>query len=495
MKSHSSLRDGILLKRMASFSKGCHPIILLLLPLLPLRAEVSMPYFFGDGMVLQQQTQAPIWGKAAPASHVVVSSSWDGYSYHAKADEQGRWQVKVQTPTAGGPYTVAITEEGQPSITFKEVYSGEVWLLGGQSNMEMPLQGYRDQPVYGSLQEIVHSAEYPIHWFKVHRHSTTTAVDTVKHSQWKKSAPDNAGDISAAGWFFAKQLSQALRVPIGLIACNYGGSSVEAWMSPSKLQAYADVNVPGPGEAIPVVNRTPSTLFNGMLNPLIGYAIKGCLWYQGESNYQHPDQYADRFAALVADWRTRWGQGDFPFYYAQIAPYDYRILKEAGYVNSAYLREAQRLAESTIPASGMIVLLDEGDSTCIHPGNKAAVGERFALLALAKTYGWSSNGLLSPKVKDVTFEGAQAIIRFDEAPVGLSTFGKSLTGFELAGSDSLFHPATAVINKGGVVVTSTAVSQPVAVRYGFTDYLKGSLKGANGLPVSSFYHSPSIRLF
>ena len=462
------------------------PLFGFLLPLLALQAEVRLPYFFGDGMVLQQQTQAPVWGWAKPGARVDVTAGWDRYTYQTKADEQGRWQVKVQTPTAGGPYFLTIKEEGQLVLTLKDVYSGEVWLLGGQSNMEMPLQGYRDQPVYGSLQEIVQSAEYPIHWFKVHRHSTTTAMDTVKNSQWKKSAPDNAGEISATGWFFAKQLSQALKVPIGLIACNYGGSTVEAWMSPSKLQAYADVNVPGPGDAIPVVNRTPSTLFNGMLNPLIGYAIKGCLWYQGESNYQHPDQYTERFAAMVADWRARWNQGDFPFYYAQIAPYDYRILKEADYVNSAYLREAQRLAESTIPASGMIVLLDEGDSTCIHPRNKAAVGERFALLALAKTYGWSSKGLLSPKVKEVTIEGTQAIIRFEEAPVGLSSFGQPLTGFELAGPDSLFYQATAVIDKGRVVVNSAAVTEPVTVRYGFTDYLKGTLKGANGLPVSSF---------
>lgn len=455
--------------------------------MLPLRAELTLPYFFGDGMVLQQRTQAPVWGWTQPDSRVTVRTSWDKTRYQVTADRLGRWKVSLKTPSAGGPFTLTISDASGSKLTLRDVYVGEVWLLGGQSNMEMPLQGYRDQPVYGSQQEIVHSAEYPVHWFKVHRHSVTTAVDTVKHSRWKKSDPTNADEISATGWFFAKRITLALKVPVGLIACNYGGSTVEAWMSPESLQPYADVKLPGPGDPIPVVNRTPSTLFNGMLHPIIGYAIRGCLWYQGESNYQHPDQYTERFAAMVADWRTRWGQGDFPFYYAQIAPYDYRLLQESDYVNAAHLREAQRLAEFRIPAAGMIVLLDVGDSTCIHPGYKAAVGERFAWLALAKTYGWPSKGMLSPRVSTLRVEGNQAIVTFEEAPVGLSTFGEPLRGFELAGPDGVFHPAVAVIEQGKVRVTSSLVPAPVALRYGFTDYLKGSLKGTNGLPVSSFH--------
>jgi len=461
-------------------------ITAILLAFTPLKAEIGVPYFFGENMVLQQNTQTPVWGTATPGSTVKVKTSWNNYTYSAKTDDDGKWKVSVQTPSAGGPYVMVFTEDDQTPVTINNVFIGEVWLLAGQSNMEIPLQGYRDQPIDGSAMEILKSGGRNIHWFKVHRSSSTVELDTVKNSYWKIAAPENAGELSATGWFFAKLLSEQLHVPIGLINCYYGGSTVEAWMRPELLAGYNDYSIPGAGDTIPVVNRTPTTLYKGMLRPVIGYGMRGCIWYQGESNYIWPDRYKELFPSMVNDWRKLWDQGDFPFYYAQIAPYDYSILKEENYINSAYMRDAQRVVESVIPNSGMVVLLDAGDSLSIHPRDKAKVGERFAMLALSKTYGVQTPGMSSPRYKSMEIKGNEIELSFDEAPVGLSTFGKDLTDFEVAGNDSVFHPAKARIEKAKVIVTSQDTVPPVAVRYGFRDFVRGNLKGANGLPVSSF---------
>jgi len=464
----------------------CILIAVIFLTFAQSKAEITLPYFFGENMVLQQNAQTPVWGKAAPNTTLKIKTSWNNYTYTAKAGDDGKWKVSVQTPSAGGPYVLVFTESDQLSIILNNVFIGEVWLLAGQSNMEIPLQGYRDQPIDGSAVEILRSGGRNIHWFKVNRSSSTVGLDTVKNSSWKITAPENAGELSAIGWFFAKMLSEQLNVPIGLINCFYGGSTVEAWMRPELLTAYSDYSIPGAGDKIPVVNRTPTTLFKGMINPIIGYGIRGCIWYQGESNYIWPDRYKELFPSMVDDWRKLWGQGDFPFYYAQIAPYDYRILKEDNYVNSAYMRDVQRVLEPLIPNSGMVVLLDAGDSICIHPREKAKVGERFAMLALSKTYGIKTPGMSSPKYKNMVINGNEIELNFDEAPLGLSTFGKELTDFEIAGSDSIFHPAKARIDKARIIISSLDTVPPVAVRYGFRDYVKGNLKGANGLPVSSF---------
>jgi len=240
------------------------------------------------------------------------------------------------------------------------------------------LQGFRDQPVEGSTMEILKSGGRHIHWFKVNRSSSTVALDTVKQASWKVAAPDNAGEISATGWFFAKLLAEQLNVPIGLIACNYGGSSVEAWMRPELLAGYTDYVIPGKGEKISVVNRTPTTLYNGMLHPVIGYGIRGCLWYQGESNSRQAKEYQTLFPALIADWREKWGQGEFPFLFVQIAPYN---------LMPPEIREAQLLTWKKTPNTAMTVTTDVGHRSNIHPILKEPVGARLALAARALAYG------------------------------------------------------------------------------------------------------------
>ena len=449
-------------------------------------AKITLPYFIGDNMVLQQNTLTPVWGKASPGSTVKVKTSWNNSVYTAKTSDDGKWKVSIKTTFAGGPYVLSFIEGDKMQEIISNVYLGEVWLLGGQSNMEIPMKGYRDQPIDGSTFEILKSSNRNIHWFKVNRSSSTVKLDTVKNSIWEVAAPENTGELSATGWFFAKFLSEHLNVPIGLLVCNYGGSTVEAWMRPELLTEYNDYEIPGPGGKIPVPNRTPTTLFNGMLNPIIGYGMRGCIWYQGESNYIWPERYMKLFPSMVNDWRELWGQGEFPFFYAQIAPYEYRILKESNYVNSAYMRDAQRRIEPLIKNSGMIVLLDAGDSTFIHPRDKKKVGERFAMLALEKTYDVKTVGMQSPRYKSMEIKGNEIELSFEEVPMGLSTFGKELVDFEIAGNDKVFKQAKARISSAKVIVTAPEGMSPVAVRYGFRDYVTGNLKGVNGMPVSTF---------
>lgn len=461
-------------------------IVLCLCFIVNANAEIRLPYFFGDNMVLQQKTMAPMWGDARPNTTIKIFTGWDKKNYKIQTGQNGKWKIFITTPSAGGPYEITINEPGTKPMTLKNVMIGEVWLISGQSNMEIPLQGYRDQPVYGSSNEIIKSAGRNIHWFKVHRSPAVTPLDTVKNSSWKVAAPDNVAELSATGWFFAKYLAEQLNVPVGLICCYYGGSSVEAWMRPELLEQWKDYEIPQNKEAIKSPNRTPTVLFKGMLHPIIGYGIKGCLWYQGESNYVWPERYMTLFPMMIKDWREQWKQGDFPFYYAQIAPYDYSILKESNYRNSALMRESQRRIEPDLKNSGMIVLLDAGDSICIHPGDKKTVGERFATMALTRTYGLKTINMNSPKYKSMEIKGNEIEISFDDAPNGLSTFGLPLTDFEIAGADSVFHPARARISAAKVLVSSSEVLNPVNVRYAYKDYVKGVLKGVNGMPVSSF---------
>ena len=279
-----------------------------------------------------------------------------------------------------------------------------------------------------------------------------------------------------------------LDVPVGLINCSFSGSYAEAWMTPETLKEFG-VKIPVKGDTIKAVSRTPTTLYNGMLHPIAGYGIKGALWYQGESNYDDPDKYEKLFPSMVKQWRNEWGLGDYPFYYAQIAPYNYAQLppyNTGGKHNSAYLRDAQRKSEKVIPNTAMAVLMDIGEEKMIHPSNKEAGGKRLALLALAKTYGMKGFGYASPACDSLSVAGSIATIRFNNTPNGLTSFGKELSQFEVAGANKVFYPAKAWINGSTVSVSAPEVREPVAVRYAFKDFVLGDFFSTEGLPVSSF---------
>lgn len=451
------------------------------------KAEVKLAAIFTDNMVLQQQKQVPIWGWATAGKKVSVKTSWNEKSYETVANSKGQWRLKLATPQAGGSYDIHISDGN--SITLQNVLIGEVWLCSGQSNMEMPMKGYPTQPIVGSTDAILESTNDQIRLYTVPRNPLLETAEDSKPSSWKAVNPSSVVNFSATAYFFGKRLHHILNVPIGLIHSAYGGSSIEAWMDAEWLKDVEGIQIPTAGDTPKDKNRTPTMLYNGMIHPIVGYGIRGMIWYQGESNYERAEQYELLFPRMVKEYRKLWNDAEMPFYFAQIAPFDYRSLPpfytEEKY-NSAYLREAQRKSLSQIPHSGMAVTLDLGEENCIHPSKKKEGGDRLALLALGDTY--SVEGIIyrSPEYDKMEVKGSQAVLHFKEAPLGLTSFGKEMLNFEVAGDDKVFHPARAILQGKTVVVSSLRVTNPVAVRYAFKDFVVGDLFGVNGLPVASF---------
>lgn len=443
---------------------------------------------FTDNMVLQQKSQVPVWGYAKPGSKVAVSTSWNGRSYSATADVSGRWTVDVATSAAGGPYTVTIN--GEKKIVIKNVLLGEVWLASGQSNMSMPLKGYYCQAVEGSNEAILNATGKKVRFINI---PTLAAYRPLKglDASWQEASTANAGECSAVCWFFADFLLRQINVPVGIINASYSGSNLEAWMSPEAC-VKTNVDIPEQSdETSPWISNVPTALYNGMINPVVGYGIRGLLWYQGESNIFNVPRYAPFVAAMVESWREKWGRGELPFYFAQIAPYGYKawnFFTPQWPEISAYQREAQAKCLDIIPSSGMAVLMDVGDPINIHPSKKRQVGERLGMLALSRTYGINGYEATSPRYEKMVVEGDKAIIHFTDQHNGITGFDKPLQLFEIAGENRVFHKAEAWIDgdKGTVVVSNKYVKEPKAVRYAFKDYAQGELFGVGGLPVSSF---------
>ncbi len=452
-----------------------------------LPAQVKLASLFTDNLVLQQQSTAAVWGWAKPGKSISIKPSWNGRAVAAKADAQGYWKVMLPTPAAGGPYALTISGDG--TLQLKNILIGEVWICSGQSNMEMPMKGFKGQPIAGSNEAIVHSTNPLLRLYTVPRGSAITPQAVSKPSVWKEARPETVSDFSATAYYFGKTIAALLQVPVGLINVSYGGSPVESWMAAKTLGAFPEIKLPGAGDSIQSPNRTPTTLYNAMLHPVIGYGMRGMIWYQGESNYDRPDQYEMLLPAAVAQWRAEWNNGSFPFYFAQIAPYNYAQLppyQVGGKYNSAYLRDAQRKAASLIPAAAMAVLLDAGEEANIHPAQKKEAGDRLAWLALAKTYGLKGFGAESPAYDTLVVTNGIAEVKFRNAPNWLTAYGRDITLFEIAGKDKQWHPAKAVINRSSVMVSSPAVKEPVAVRYAFRDFTRAELYSTEGLPVSSF---------
>lgn len=446
-----------------------------------LYGEVKLPAIFGDNMVFQQQTDAAIWGKSTANATVKVTTSWNGKSYFSHGDKDGNWKVKVSTPVAGGPFTVIISD-GKP-VTLKNVMIGEVWVCSGQSNMEMPMKGYINQPVAGSNDFIATSSNLQIRLITVPRLASLNTLDDFKGS-WKTCEPENVSEFSATAYFFGLMLNKMLKVPVGLICTSWGGSRIELWISENGFKKFDWVKLPDK-TAAKLDNRypqTPTVLFNGMISPIAGYGMRGVIWYQGEANRNEPAQYQQLISGLIENWRSVWGSGDFPFYYVQIAPFDYGPTG----LNSAYLREAQLKASTAIPNIGMACIMETGEKDIIHPANKKTAGDRLAYLALVKTYGKKGFACDGPVLKEMKVEGSIVKLTFDNAVNGLTSLGKELSCFEIAGANKRFHPASAFITDTGISLSSPYVAEPVAVRYAFKDFIVGDLFNTEGLPASSF---------
>lgn len=447
--------------------------------LLTANAEIKLPAFFSSDMVLQQQTTANIWGKADPNKKVTLFTSWNLKRYKTTADKDGNWKLSFATTKAGGPYTMVISDG--KALTLNNIMLGEVWLCSGQSNMEMTMKGFQGQPIEGGNMDILKSENSKIRLFRVTRKASLEAQTDVA-GRWEEAMPVSVREFSATAYYFGRLLQEALKVPVGLISSSWGGSSIEAWMNEEMLAAFPQAKIPQTAEKIKNPHQTPTMLYKGMINPLVGITIKGVIWYQGESNRDRYESYAAMFKSMTEGWRKVWNQEQIiPFYFCQIAPYGgYK-----GGTNSAYLREAQ-LKAAKEPHIGMAVLMDTGEENCIHPAKKKEAGERLALLAITKTYNITGIESESPEYKNIEIKDNQVTVNFDKAPLGIYAQGGESKLFMLAGEDKVFHPAKAKVQRNKVVVTSDAVPNPVAVRYAFENFVTGDLFGTGGLPVSSF---------
>jgi sialate O-acetylesterase len=316
--------------------------------------------------------------------------------------------------------------------------------------------------------------------------SKTPLADVEKYTPWQEASAENVADFSAVAYFFGQQLQEILDVPVGMIHTSWGGSSVQAWISKEVISEYQEVNL----DDVDITERTnhiPTALYNAMIHPLVPYTIQGALWYQGESNRMEPEVYKELFPAMVQDWRKRWGIGEFPFYYVQIAPFWYNDTEVfAGAENSAFIRETQLQCVDLIPNSGIAVTMDIGDKLCIHPPKKKEVADRLLYNALSQTYGFGTVDGKSPVYESLETKDGEIVLTFRHAESGLFAYD-GLSGFEIAGEDKVFYPGTAtIVDRKNVLVKSEKVSHPVAVRYAWSNWVEGTLYDTNLLPASSF---------
>ncbi len=446
-------------------------------------------------MVLQQSTTVNVWGFADVGESVIVTGSWDGSTATAQADNDGNWKVTLQTPAASSaatPYT--LTVEGNNTIVYSNVVMGEVWVLSGQSNMQLPLDGWPAYspspaaPVEGGPEAIA-AADYPNIRIMIvgDQSSATPQTEIANHwsgSNWKECSPSVVGDFSALGYFFGRDLHQALDVPVGLVQDCWGGSSCETWAPPESLNRVKEYYEQGPW--VPTDssdNQTPSVLWNGMISPILPYTMKGVLWYQGETNMGRMEQLSQLFPEMIRGWRQQWGQGDFPFCFALLAPYDYY----EDQLPRFWEAQASALA---LPNTGMAVTLDVGDLENIHPAKKEEVGQRMALWARSQVYGEDIE-YSGPLYKSMAIEGDSIRVYFDHVGSGLKAIGGTLEDFAIAGSDGVYQAATATIDGETVVVNSPSVSEPRYVSYAFTELATGSLANNADIPAAPFRSNPS----
>ncbi|HEY3330018.1 MAG TPA: sialate O-acetylesterase [Capsulimonadaceae bacterium] len=513
-------------------------------------AAVKPASIFTDNAVLQQKQPVPVWGTADPNEPIEVIIN--GQSVKTVADATGAWSVKLKAIPAGGPYTLTINGTPSDTVTLNNILVGEVWICGGQSNMEYPMKGWV-QPAF-TKDAIPTSADPQLRYLSV-AYTVGITPKSAVGGVWQVATVDTVPNLSAVGYFFARELRKSLGVPVGLINDNWGGTPAEAWTSREALETvpslkrYLDEEASYPARftkmmddynaklekynadkakfdadvatakanATPVPTNAPqsprkpatyetwpngaSHLYNGKLAPVIPYGIRGAIWYQGESNGGSGFEYKTLFPTMIADWRARFGQGNFPFLFVQLAPHmgmnTTPLPKTAG--SWAELREAQRLTLQASPNTGMAVITDIGDVKDVHPRRKEQVGVRLALIAKATVYGDKKIEYSGPVLDKIKTEGSKVRVSFTHAD-GLKSidvhdatddgpqvaFANKLVGFEVAGDDGVYAAADAVIDGKTVVLSSPNVTAPVSVRYGWANYPIANLSNGAGLPASPF---------
>ncbi|TWU27782.1 sialate O-acetylesterase [Bythopirellula polymerisocia] len=469
------------------------------------RAEVSVPNIFSDHMVLQQKQANKVWGKASPGEKVSVTIN--GKVKETTAGEDGNWSVMLDPLQAGGPHELVIA--GKNTITIGDVLVGEVWICSGQSNMQWVVKNSYDADLVEA------TANYPkIRMISYPNKGSQTPLWSHVGADWKVCSPATVGNFSAVGYFFGRELLQALDIPIGLINNSWGGSAADAWVNRDLLQdsefyqptldrwqemeqqfeslsTKADLTEKEKKKLAGLKNQMfgnqrPANIYNGVLMSHLGYGIQGAIWYQGESNAGRAFQYRDLFPLMIANWREEWKEGDFPFYWVQLA--DFGAEKpEPGDSGWAELREAQTMTMDKLPNTGEAVIIDVGEGKDIHPRNKVTVGQRLARWALVNEYG-KDIAYQSPTYRSMEKENGKIILSFDHVDGGWRPFDvKEPVGFTIAGADKKFVKADAKILEGNrIEVSSSEVPDPEAVRYAWADNPVCNMFDVVGLPLTPF---------
>jgi len=485
-------------------------------------ADVKLPALISDNMVLQQGRQVAIWGTADPGEQVAVSLGEDKQS--ATADSNGQWKVQLGPLKKGGPFEMTVA--GKNTVTLHNVLVGEVWVCSGQSNMEMPVgtnsQGWSAGVL--NFEDEIANANYPNLRLFIVKKAVAGRPQSDVQGQWVAASPATVGSFSAVGYFFGRDLYRAINSPVGMIHSSWGGTEAEAWTSDPVLEADPEQKVVADswrqriadfphvleqyeqklGEwekaaeaseangqvALPLPDgpKDPrshpwraSGLWNAMMAPLTPCAIAGAIWYQGESNAEFAYQYRNVFATMIKQWRSSWGEGDFPFLFVQLANF---VTGSQPTDSWAVLRESQEKTLA-LPKTGMAVAMDIGESRNIHPRNKQEVGRRLALAAEGVAYGRKVE-YMGPTFRSLRVERDALRARFTHVVGGLVVRGPRLVGFEIAGQDQQFFPAEAKIDGSEIVLSSSRVTKPVAARYAWENDPKCNLYDSVGLPAPPF---------
>ena len=450
-------------------------------------AKVVLPKVLGSNMVLQQNADVNLWGKADADAKVTVKVSWDKAKIKTKADENGNWAVKVATPAGSfDKYTISISDGEE--IVLENVMIGDVWITSGQSNMEMPVRGWDRQPVENAKDYILSAAKYAdqIRMFTVPRaRSYNEDKEDCVGGEWLCPAPSSVANMSAVAYTFAYNLVGKVDFPIGIITSNWGGTRIESWMP---MKALEDVLSKEQIEHKHNVHSIkPSELYCAMIAPIRKYNARGFLWYQGCSNLGDIDHYDIMQARMVQQWREDWGdtENKMPFYFTMIAPHSYGNSRAIAY---PLFVECQQRALANIPNCAMAATTDTGEEVCIHPAKKNEVGERMAAFALRDLYGQGGVDVVAPTYESMRVDKNTAIVTLKNVGVGIQPgYGKWVKGFEVAGADKVFHPANAhVSGHRELRVWSDKVQEPVAVRYAFRNYIPCDLTNIIGIPVPPF---------
>ena len=472
-------------------------LLLLLMAVLPLGAEVRLPSVIGSGMVLQRETNVKLWGTAHPGAKVSIKPSWTKQRYYTKADSDGKWQISIPTATAGGPYNITLGDGKGKDTLLTDVLLGEVWICGGQSNMEMPVGGFMYQPVEGGIQASLEAvSQHPdIRMFTVPRKIATDPV-TDCDTTWCLSSPLTVRTFSAMADFLGRELQRQLKVPIGLITSNWGGTVIEAWMDRETLNTTPRLKPEKESEYHGA--NAATVLYNGMICPIKGFTARGFIWYQGESNRSNWFDYAELQKSLIHLWRKDWNNPEMPFYITQIAPYCYEGAQYR--LNPLFIDQQYKAADETEHCE-VASTTDIGEYAIIHPAKKQPIAQRLAWLALGRDYGIPGMPDKMPRFCNFEEKDGKLILHFmnlttpsnftvsDPAQQDCFVGKNPAMGFEVAGDDRRFFPAQANHKwfQNVIEVWSDSVAHPVAVRYAYHNWpSEANVMTQTGLPLPSF---------